>query len=203
MARPLRRELRSGTRPRAVEAGSSHARSDNHPRCNRFQPGSRGDRGTGLRFQYRATRRRHPLSLRPDRSRRRVSGHTCFRLSRGLWAPGRRTVDMRANFDGGKSQCLDLLQLAHRAGNILCANHADTGEIARRLGNHGRDLLVHNIGEVFRVIRGKPVRQQPRHRRQHLHVGAILHHVQEPPFDVPRAASRSCGTSCRRSSRLP
>jgi len=101
------------------------------------------------------------------------------------FASKRRAVDMRSDFDSGKAQRLDLLQLAHRARHVLYANHSDAGEVARRPGDHGRDLVVHDIGEILRIVGRQPMRQQFRHRRQHLHVSTVIDHVRQPSVDIP------------------
>ena len=79
------------------------------------------------------------------------------------------------------------MQLAHGARDILHAHHPDTREVLRSIGDHPGDLIIHDIGKELRVIGRQPVRQKLRHRRQHLHVGAIFDHVGKAPVDVPGA----------------
>jgi hypothetical protein len=90
-----------------------------------------------------------------------------------------------SNLDSGEAERLDLAETFCRKRRVLHRHHPDTDEMTRMRAAKRRDSLIDVTTERIRVRSRKPVRQQFRHRRNHLHIDIVDRHVVYAAACVP------------------
>ena len=98
----------------------------------------------------------------------------------------RHAVDMAGDLDTGQSLLADhRIQLDGRQVNVLQRHCAQAEEATWRLRHHAGDHLVQVATHALAVLGRQPVRQQFRHRRQHLPGHRLPVHVGQPHPAIP------------------